>query len=76
MQAWEAFAVSLGAAPLAAFALLFSMADGGASARATLIAGGVAGAATVVLVFWLAWGRWWVTQQRARRGTRNTHDEP
>ena len=66
MRAWQALVVSIGAGASSAFLLLFSMADGGASAHATLMSGAVAGAVTVVLVLWFGWAHWWVAQTRAR----------
>jgi hypothetical protein len=70
LRAWQALLISVGAGGMAAFSLLFSMADGGASARATLIAGAVAGLAAVILTFWLGWASWRVGQARrhARKG--------
>ena len=67
MPAWLAVLVALGVGSMAAFALLFSMADGGASVRTTVISAAGAAALAFLATIWFGWVRWWVAQQRAAR---------
>jgi hypothetical protein len=69
MPAWLTVVVSLGTGTMAAFALLFSMADGGVSARAAVISSAVAAVLAFLATIWIGWAHWCVTQERARRHT-------
>ena len=64
---WLAGLVGSAGAVFAGFAILFSMADGGASMTATLWAGGVSAAAGLLAPIWFLSLGWQVRQIRARR---------
>jgi hypothetical protein len=67
MRFWQASLIGAACAVFGGFAMLFSMADGGASMAATLWGGGVSAAAGLLAPIWLLWFGWQLRQVRARR---------
>src|SRR5512133_482812 len=67
MRFWQAGLAGAACAVLGGFAMLFSMADGGASITATLWGGGVSAAAGLLAPIWSLWLGWQLRQTARRR---------